>query len=602
MFKKWLVMLAFMQLSAVIVWAQSGLNEGVCTSPLGYFDQYQDGYIVLKDGSRVDGRISLKSFDKSGRVILSSRSGTEYEIDTRSLNEWGLTQELPFSHSPMTWYDWKNKKCRENDHAERGMVELKSGEVLDGKIRIEGSSLITDRLLKNYFALEKLTFSDNAGKETEYKASDVKSFARIMPWSLTPPEMYQWQSGEFMGKKKTKWMPGYCITNDGRRIDGELQLIVKNKLETRSGNGKNNDHIRNNIVDDLKFQRDGKDEKISLDDVFAYGLSGMTINTLTNNRDRLYTQDEMNFHQGTIELANNTVKQGYFAYFPEPGNYYGVYFANKADEPVTIIPMKEIRSAKQDIAEIEAFNELPDGEPAKKANNSINGYIVTNGMKKVEGTVKLLEDNGFWVRSIEFTDKDGRIMKYGGDKGGIIAYFMINDQVYVQHGALFMKAEKKGEHFVAYNYPYPDNSTAAGRFALGLGKQLVQDIATDIAFRAAVSANSPVKNGQFNMNKFANNAGFAYNVGIAAGNLFDFIVSRQQAAKQKEPYRIKKGEDMLIYNLHTAESVRSTNESDVEVLLESTSKYWNMGKSEKKQIKGSGTLAIADFLNTAYSK
>ena len=52
---------------------------------------------------------------------------------------------------------------------------------------------------------------------------------------------------------------------------------------------------------------------------------------------------------------------------------------------------------------------------------------------------------------------------------------------------------------------------------------------------------------------------------------------------------------MLIYNLHTAESVRSTNESDVEVLLESTSKYWNMGKSEKKQVKGSGTLAIADF-------
>ena len=49
------------------------------------------------------------------------------------------------------------------------------------------------------------------------------------------------------------------------------------------------------------------------------------------------------------------------------------------------------------------------------------------------------------------------------------------------------------------------------------------------------------------MNKFANNAGFAYNVGIAAGNLFDFIVSRQQAAKQNLSYQ--KGEDMLIYNL-----------------------------------------------------
>ena len=137
-------------------------------------------------------------------------------------------------------------------------------------------------------------------------------------------------------------MPGYCITNDGRRIDGELQLIVKNKLETRSGNGKNNDHIRNNIVDDLKFQRDGKDEKISLDDVFAYGLSGMTINTLTNNRDRLYTQDEMNFHQGTIELANNTVKQGVIS--PNRATITESIFANKADEPVTIIPWREIRS------------------------------------------------------------------------------------------------------------------------------------------------------------------------------------------------------------------------------------------------------------------
>ena len=43
------------------------------------------------------------------------------------------------------------------------------------------------------------------------------------------------------------------------------------------------------------------------------------------------------------------------------------------------------------------------------------------------------------------------------------------------------------------------------------------------------------------MNKFANNAGFAYNVGIAAGNLFDFIVSRQQAAKQRNPIVSKRG-------------------------------------------------------------
>ena len=88
--------------------------------------------------------------------------GTEYEIDTRSLNEWGLTQELPSVIPRMTWYDWKNKNARRTT-MERGMVELKSGEYW--MVR----SVLKDprdnrQVVEKLFALEKLTFSDKCRK------------------------------------------------------------------------------------------------------------------------------------------------------------------------------------------------------------------------------------------------------------------------------------------------------------------------------------------------------------------------------------------------------------------------------------------------------
>lgn len=584
--------------------AQNGLSEGECTSGLAYFDKYKDGYIIMKDGTRKEGVIELNDFDKSGRIKFTDQSGTRYDISVSSLKQWGLSVETPYCRSPLSWFDWKNKKRRENDHPERGLVQLKSGELLDGKIRIEGESYDGD-IEDNFFALNKLTFYDNSGRETEYNASQVKMFGRIMPWVLTPSDLYQWQSGEFFGKRKTKWMPGFCITNDGRRIDGEMQLIVKNKLETRNGKGEVvNANIRNNIVDDIKFRHDGKDEKISMDDIFAYGLSGMTMKTLTNNGDRIYNFDEMNFHEGTVVMKDKSTKKGYFAYFPEPNNYYGIYFAQKADEPVTIIPMKDIESATQDIAQIEAFDDgttTSGSNGSPRSNNNINGNIINTRMQRFDGTIRLIDDNGFWVRSIEFTDKDGRVMKYGGADGERIFSFSYNNNVYIQHGSPFMKAEKAGPVFAAYNNPFPDNTSFADKMAMELGKAVIAGVIYRTSLAIQFSTNSYMKDGTVNGKKYNNAFEFSYNLGLSTADKLMGIISKSGSKNQKDPYRSTRGEDMLIVNLQTGESIRAKNDNDVEVLLESCSEYWGMDKSARKSMAKAGAVAIADYLNNSYS-
>lgn len=138
-----------------------------------------------------------------------------------------------------------------------------------------------------------------------------------------------------------------------------MQLIVKNTMNADPDKRK----TVSDLVDEIRFQRSGKDEKIDMDDVFAYGITGLTINMLTNNLDKSYSAEEINFiRDRLLPKTERNLKDMLHIY--KPGNYYGVYVASKFDEPVTILNMKEIDKVVQDIALIEAFD--PGGAAASR--------------------------------------------------------------------------------------------------------------------------------------------------------------------------------------------------------------------------------------------
>lgn len=579
-------LLCLLVLQSTILFSQ--LRSPRSATPFPYFDDYKDGYVVLRDGNRIDGNISMKDFEKDDNIIITDKQGNKYSIDPQSLKDFGLNMQLPVSVSQLDYYEWNNLKKRENKDPERGFVTLTSGETKTGKIKIEGSSSDSYLAGKNYFALDKLTFYDKDGTKTEYKKEQVKEYGKIFPWAFAPYSSFAWNSSMAFGRRKTKAMNGYVITNDGRRVEGNMKLSAMTINDNRGG------YINGPVVE-IIFEREGKDEKIDIDDVFAFGLTGATINSLTNNMSTSYVNEEMNFHPGSVTTSDGKKREGLVAYFPTAGNYYGVYFATKPDEPVTIIAMKDITDVQQDISLVEAFD---DGTAEKTTNTNINGYVIGLDGNKYEGTLALIDDHGFWCRGIDFTNKDNKKQKFGGNDAGM-AYAMVNGNVYVEHDRFLMKAVKNSYPLILFNNPHPDNTSMLDKMiqkekdeqkAQQMG-WLFRNTVGALAYSGGVNGSNARGVGK-TMNDI-NNVGRSVAEGIA----------KDRAAKEKlkDPYPCtKKSGDYFILDMSTGE-ITPANDFCWNLLFESCKNYLEMSEKTQKEIKRSSDIEQLDFVNAAYS-
>ncbi|MEI2740655.1 MAG: hypothetical protein V9F01_17915 [Chitinophagaceae bacterium] len=574
-------MLAFLLLCPVILFSQ-GLREGKQNSPLPYFDKNSDGYVVLRDGSRLEGTISIKNYEKEGGISLTDRSGQKYKVDVRSLSSWGLNMVTPVCVSPLSWFEWSSVKQKENKEAERGFVVLRNGEVKDGKIKIEGES--SDESLpgaNDFFALEKLTFVDKSGAKTVYTKEQVKEYGRILPWTLAPAELFAWQASVTMGKRRTKAQDGgLVIMNDGRKLEGKIQLVSINTMNADEKANK----IKTDMVDEIRIG----DNKVDMDDVFAYGLSNLTINMLTNNQDKSYSVEEMNFHPGSVTTKDGKKYEGFVAFFPNPGSYYGVYVASKFDSPVTIINMKEIDKVEQNISLIEEFDPTAPAEKTTSTNSNINGYIVALDGTKFEGTVTLTGDKEFWCAGIDFVDKNNQASKFGGENKRI-SYCVVNGNLYVQHETVFMKAEKTSTPLAVYNNPYPENSSFLSKTLVELANSSeFQNLVNSAAMRVSMGAGM--------------NLSDAYNTGKGAGQRLATIINKIGKGKSGgDPYRSKKGNDFFIIDTRTGEMAKASD-NNWELLLEGCKAWHTLDKKEQKQLLDSGTDKIVEYINAAYGK
>lgn len=573
--------MAFLLLLPFISFSQ-GLREGKQHSPLPYFESNSDGYVVLRDGSRLEGTISIKNYEKEGGISLTDKSGQKYKVDVRSLNSWGLNLVTPVCVSPLSWFEWSSVKQKENKEAERGYVVLRNGDVKDGKIKIEGESSNESLPGANdFFALEKLTFVDKSGAKTVYTKEQVKEYGRILPWALAPSELFAWQANVVMGKRKTKAQEGgLVIMNDGRKLEGKIQLVSINTMNADEKANK----IKSDMVDEIRIG----DDKVDMDDVFAYGLSTLTINVLTNNQDKSYSVEEMNFHPGSVTTKDGKKHEGFVAFFPNPGNYYGVYVASTFDSPVTIINMKEIDKVEQNISMIEEFDPAAAAAKTSSTNSNINGYIVALDGTKFEGTVTLTGDKGFWCAGIDFVDKNNQASKFGGENKRI-SYCVVNGNLYIQHETVFMKAEKTSTPLAVYNNPYPENSSFLSRTLVELANSSeFQNLVNSATMRVALGAGM--------------NLSDAYNTGKGTGQRLATVINKINKGKSGgDPYLSKKGNDFFIIDTRTGEMAKASD-TNWEILLQGCKAWHTIDKKEQKQLLDSGTDKIVEYINAAYGK
>ncbi|MEP3389921.1 MAG: hypothetical protein ABJO02_17150 [Reichenbachiella sp.] len=568
------------------------LSSGRLTTPLPYFDDYEQGYVILRDGNKIEGSVSIKQYEKQNKMDVTDASGQKYKFNVKSLKTWGLSINIPVNQSPLSYYDWKNDKRKENSEPERGFVQLHSGETLEGKILIEGRSSDSPLAGNNFFAIETLTFVDEYGGEKEFDRKDIKSFGRILPWDLAPKHLVMSGSAVVMGKSKSKKMSGFVIKNNGDRVEGTMQLVVKNSMKSDS-------KIKSDLVDEIYMDINGSTEKMDMDDIFAYGMTDLTINKLTNNQDIKYTVEEMNFHPGTLKTKDGSSKNGYLAYFPTPGNYYGVYFAENFNSEVEIIAMEDIEDATQEISLIEAFSGYGMDASSSK-NSNINGYIVDLSARKYEGTISLNEDNDWWARSIDFTDEDNNKISYGGTEALPIAYFVLDGQMYVQNKDVFVKTEEMKSPFTLLNNPYVDNSSKLGNMAMTMAaNQLAQDIggavtSSTVAFQMASGMDLSNLD-----NNSSNGLQAAYNLGNAATEGLNFLANKAINGSGKVPKLAKKGRDFNVFNSTTGELAHA-DKDNWEYLLEGCLTYLKADKNTKKAIEAYDDLKMQEYVNKCY--
>lgn len=568
------------------------LSSGRLTTPLPYFDDYEQGYVILRDGNKIEGSVSIKQYEKQNKMDVTDASGQKYKFNVKSLKTWGLSINIPVNQSPLSYYDWKNDKRKENEEPERGFVQLQSGETLEGKILIEGRSSDSPLAGNNFFAIETLTFVDEYGGEKEFRRKDIKSFGRILPWDLAPKHLVMSGSAVVMGKSKSKKMSGFVIKNNGDRVEGTMQLVVKNSMKSDS-------KIKSDLVDEIYMDINGSTEKMDMDDIFAYGMTDLTINKLTNNQDIKYTVEEMNFHPGTLKTKDGSSKNGFLAYFPTPGNYYGVYFAENFNSEVEIIAMEDIEDATQEVSLIEAFSGYGMDASSSK-NSNINGYIVDLSARKYEGTISLNEDNDWWARSIDFTDEDNNKISYGGTEALPIAYFVLDGQMYVQNKDVFVKTEEMKSPFTLLNNPYVDNSSKLGNMAMTMAaNQLSQDIgesvaSSTVAFQMATGMDLSSLDSKSN-----NGLQAAYNLGNAATEGLSFLANKAINGSGKVPKLAKKGRDFNVFNSTTGELAHA-DKDNWEYLLEGCLTYLKADKNTKKAIHAYDDLKMQEYVNKCY--
>lgn len=572
-----------------------GMNRAYSLSPIAYYEKFDDGYIVLRDGSKIEGKI--EKLDQ--KVSVTTKDGKKFKISLYSIHHYGLNLHIPQNYSPLSYYTWNGKGTAK---PERGFAILKSGETLDGKIRMTG-----DKFSGTDFLVETLYFTDASGKETAYTRDQLKGYGRILPWALSPYEVWQWSLAVVNGAVKSKAKPGFVMLTSGKRIDGEIQIsaLVDNKdLE---------------FVDQISITHDGKKEKINVDDVLAFGLDNMTINAMTKNRSVTYPLEEMNFHEGSVVTKDGKEIKGFVAYQPKPKAYYGVYFATGLDQPITIIPNDQLQRVDQNIVTIEAFDDgsaAPVNAATDKANvnTNINGYIISLDGAISEGTVKITEDNEWWANGMDFVNKEGVATTFGGTNKPI-SCFVTDNKIYVQYENIFVKGETMAGPLTIYSDPFPPKVG-------GIGGDVLNFMSQDVSNAVGAQVSSGVLAQQLRYNKDIHatvtqngqetdlsGLGAAYYVGQSTSNALNTGILKLTENKTV-PVKGSRKDEYFIYDIRTAENTRVIYEAGspealnhMEVFLEGCLDFYALTNDEQKVLLDKKNYVGAiQYLNTCYTK
>ena len=373
--------------------------------------EFQDGYILLRNGEKIEGLISIEGRYTYGSFALSSAS---LYIDKKNSKKYSFEEieaygrHIPLNTSP--YYTWEMKLGlvggkKSKTKPTPGWIELKDGTMKSGELMV-----IYERIV-------------GPKKPPEGNVQPPKDF-------------------------KISWYPLEF------EIDGEEEPFPASDVAA---------YGLDLIMTD-----------ITLPDESNYQASGIFVKRKPGNTEGIVDKfiEKMNFHPGFVIDSDGTKHEGKVAYWPGPDVYRGVYLEPATGEKLMVFYDDKIKESEQNIATLdiedyESFDDLT----SKKVIVKVNGHIVDLAGNEIKGNITLNEYGGWWARSIDFMTTEGDAMVFGGNNERI-KYFVLNtdstDTWFVQRKSVFVKASKTGKSLIYLDNPFPETLSGAGRFVSGL--------------------------------------------------------------------------------------------------------------------------------------
>ncbi|WP_420581325.1 hypothetical protein [Reichenbachiella sp.] len=313
----------------------------------GFKSSYANGYVTLRDGTQIDGKISIfgSSYENIYGVKIKTYAGEKYNFQARSLKEYGLSNSS-VNDTPelFSWGEAAVKlKGLKVGYTDFGYVVLKDGTVKEGELR-----------LKEYKGrVQSMEVKDANKEKFKYEAAEVSNYGvRVYEdekfnnlWSLIRWKVAAFQSD--LASTKSELLPGYVILTNGQKQEGYIQLLKKETMITQV-------HLRSS--------KDAKPTKIKSGEIQEYGvnLTPDSYYELLSERNLIESYPpSMKFYPGKIVLVDGTAIEAELAF--ATNNVYGdLFYVNPEDRKLVGVKSVDIDEATQDIPQedIDAYEQF----------------------------------------------------------------------------------------------------------------------------------------------------------------------------------------------------------------------------------------------------
>lgn len=260
-------------------------NYKIRSSADRYLTQFQNGYAIIKDGTRFDGQISLFGGSYQNLYRVKIKSGDEtYNLPMRSLKEFGLSDNL-INDTPDQW-DWvtmdkvklmgdPNAPTKPSNTRKAstnyGYVVTKAGTIYQGKITVVEVKKKIDRFTMKTVKKEKFKFE--AAELSNFGVGEYGS-AVVEEIENEEEEIVSSVVAEEVGYLSTKPSGdsgdgnGYVITSSGERIEGAVSVTAPNKVwfatdvTVTTGSGEVQNYTNDGSLNKVVFTSNGQEREL----------------------------------------------------------------------------------------------------------------------------------------------------------------------------------------------------------------------------------------------------------------------------------------------------------------------------------------------------